>query len=58
MGFKCPNCHKDFGTNQELLNEHIINDPDCLNIAKTSISDRVEEDLKKLNCEPEEVQGG
>lgn len=29
MGYKCPNCHKDFGFDRERLNEHFENNPEC-----------------------------
>lgn len=24
MGFKCPKCHKDFGTNKSALKDHLV----------------------------------
>lgn len=29
MGYKCPNCHKDFGVDKEKLEEHFLNNPEC-----------------------------
>ena len=29
MGYKCPNCHKDFGFDREKLNEHLASSPKC-----------------------------
>ncbi len=49
MGFKCPKCHKDFGKNQEELIKHIKDNLDCLNVAKTSVQNRVKSDLKIID---------
>lgn len=29
MGFRCPNCHKDFGNNQDGLRDHINAETEC-----------------------------
>ena len=29
MGYRCPNCHKDFGVDKEKLEEHFLNNPEC-----------------------------
>jgi uncharacterized C2H2 Zn-finger protein len=29
MGFKCPNCHEDFGKNKKKFKEHLEENPDC-----------------------------
>lgn len=29
MGFRCPNCHQDFGLDQDKLKEHFEKNPEC-----------------------------
>lgn len=29
MGYRCPNCHKDFGFDKDKLDEHLLNNPEC-----------------------------
>ncbi len=29
MGYKCPNCHKDFGFDKDKLEEHFLENPEC-----------------------------
>lgn len=29
MGFRCPNCHKDFGLDKSKLDEHFSKNPEC-----------------------------
>ena len=33
MGFRCPNCHKDFGTNKDLLLKHLKENGECRAVA-------------------------
>lgn len=29
MGYRCPNCHQDFGYEKEKLEEHLLENPKC-----------------------------
>lgn len=46
MGFRCPNCHKDFGTDKAKLGEHLANHPECGK--KDWIKDSIQQNILNL----------
>lgn len=50
MGFRCLNCHKDFGTNEDALREHMK--LCCGNITAEDIMTHSEEITKTIYLEP------
>ncbi len=53
MGFRCPQCHKDFGIDKEALAQHILSTPVCAIYSATVLSsikeaiDKIETDASK-----------
>ena len=48
MGFRCPNCNKDFDKDMGALNKHFKESEECKKQNQKIIQERVNSDLQKL----------
>lgn len=60
MGYRCPNCKKDFGNDRDAFQKHLSNNLNCSVKAISIFHDRLEEAVKehKEFSLKEEKEGG